>query len=238
MSLLVPPRRFDPAVPEIMDRPGNDAALLRADLHVLESINRFLGGRRIVVGYLDEFLEAAPMSSLNILDLATGSADIPRTIVRWARRRSVRVAITAVDRNPDILRVAREQCAAWPEIRLEQHDLLALPYPTASFDLVFCSLALHHFAKADVVAILRRIHDIARVGYIINDLRRNRVSIGLSKLMARTIITNPIARFDAPASCERAFSVAELRAMATQAGMSNIAIRRHRFFRMALAARK
>jgi ubiquinone/menaquinone biosynthesis C-methylase UbiE len=238
MSLLVPPRRFDPAVPEIMDRPGNDAALLRADLYVLESINRFLGGCRIALRYLDEFLEAAPTSSLNILDLATGSADIPRTIARWARRRGIRVAITAVDGNPDILRVAREECAAWPEICLEQHDLLALPYATASFDLVFCSLALHHFAEADVVAILRRIHDIARVGYIINDLRRNRVAICLSKLMARTIITNPIARFDAPASCERAFSVGELHAMAAQAGITNITIRRHRFFRMALAGRK
>jgi SAM-dependent methyltransferase len=238
MSLLVPPRRFNLAVPEIMDRPGNDVALLRADLDVLESINRFLGGCRIALGYLDEFMEAAPMRSLNILDLATGGADIPRTIVEWTRRRGIRVTITAVDGNPDILRVAREQCAVYPEIHLEQHDLLALPYPTSSFDLVFCSLALHHFAEADVVAILRRIHDIARVGYIINDLRRNRVAIGLSKLMARTIITNPIARFDAPASCERAFSVGELRAMAAQAGITNIAIRRHWFFRMAMAGRK
>src|SRR5271154_2073574 len=112
MSLLVPPRRFDPAVPEIMDRPGNDAALLRADLHVLESINRFLGGRRIALNYLAEFLKVAPMSSLDILDLATGSADIPRTIVRWGRRRGVTITITAVDGNPDILRVAREECTA------------------------------------------------------------------------------------------------------------------------------
>jgi SAM-dependent methyltransferase len=238
MSLLVPPRRFDPAVPEIMDRPGNDPGLLRADLHVLEGINRFLGGRRIALGYLSDFLEVLPMNPLSILDLATGAADIPRTIVRWARGQSVRVEITAVDGNPEILTVAREWCAQWPEIHIGQQDVLALPYPTASFDFVLCSLTLHHFAEPDVVAILRRIHDIARVGYIINDLRRNRIAICLSKLMARTIITNPIARFDAPASCERAFSIAELRAMAAQAGMGHVTVRRHRFFRMVLAGRK
>ena len=238
MSFLSPPRRFDPAVPEIMDRRGNDPELLRADLHLLESINRFLGGHRMALGYLDEFLEVVPMSSLTILDLATGGADIPRTIVPWARGRNVRVEITAVDGNPEIMRIARDQCAEWPEIRVEQHDLLALPHPTASFDVVLCSLALHHFAEADVVAILRRIHDIARVGYIVNDLRRNRIAICLSKLMARTIITNPIARFDAPASCERAFTVAELHALAARAGMGDVAIRRHRFFRMALVGRK
>ena len=238
MRFLSPPRRFDPAVPEIMDRRGNDSELLRADLQVLESINRFLGGHRLTLGYLDEFLRVVPMSSLTILDLATGGADIPRTIVAWARRRNVRVEITAVDRNPEILRIARARCAAWPEIHIEQHDLLALPYPPASFDVVLCSLTLHHFAEADVVAILRRIHDIARVGWIVNDLRRNRIAICLSKLMARTIITNPIARFDAPASCERAFTPDELRALAAQAGVGDAAIRRHRFFRMALVGRK
>jgi SAM-dependent methyltransferase len=238
MSLLVPPRSFDPAVLEIMDRTGNDPGLLRADLHVLEGINRFLGGRRIALGYLSDFLEVLPMKSLSILDLATGAADIPRTIARWARGRGVRVEITAVDGNPEILMVAREWCAQWPEIHIEQHDLLALPFPTASFDFVLCSLTLHHFAEADVVAILRRIHDIARVGYIINDLRRNRIAIWLSKLMAHTIITNPIARFDAPASCERAFSISELRGMAAQVGIRHVTIRRHRFFRMTLAGRK
>ena len=69
-------------------------------------------------------------------------------------------------------------------------------------------------------------------------LRRNRVAVGLSKLMARTIIRNPIARFDAPASCERAFRIAELRAMAARAGLGRFTIYRHRFFRMAMAGHK
>lgn len=97
---------------------------------------------------------------------------------------------------------------------------------------------MHHFSEANGVAILRRIHHIARVGYIVNDLRRNRIAIGLSKLMARTIIRNPIARFDAPASCERAFRIAELRAMAARAGLGRFTIYRHRFFRMAMAGHK
>src|SRR5206468_1163863 len=105
-------------------------------------------------------------------------------------------------------------------------------------DVVLCSLALHHFAEADVVAILRRIHEIARVGYIVNDLRRNRVAIWLSKLLAHTVITNPIAKFDAPASCERAFTVKELRALAHCAGLEQFTIRQHPMFRMALVGRK
>jgi ubiquinone/menaquinone biosynthesis C-methylase UbiE len=227
MSWLVPPRRFDPAVPEIMDRPGQDPDLLREDLDVLEKINAWLGGHRIALRYLAQ-LSPPPRT---ILDLATGAGDVPRVIARWARKRSLEVQITAVDVNPDILRIASERCAAFPEIRIESKNILALPYPPRSFDVVLCALTLHHFAETDAVAILRRIGELARVGYVVNDLRRNRIAIALSKFMARTIITNPIARFDAPASCERAFSVEELRMMAERAGLKNFQIRKHPVFR-------
>lgn len=236
MSLLIPPRRFDPAVPEMMDRPGQDYQLLKEDLAELQRINRALGGYRIPLRYLDQLLQrvSPPIRRFTVLDLATGAADVPRAIVTWAKQRSYAVEITAVDVNPDILRIAREHTVGWPDIRLEQQNLLALPYPPASFDIVLCALALHHFAAPDVIAILRRIHDIARVGYIVNDLRRNRTAIWLSRLMVNTVVTNPIARFDAPASCERAFAMDELRAMAAQAGMLNFRVRRHPVFRMAL----
>jgi len=237
MNLRAPPRRFDPAVPEMMDRPGQDPLLLREDLDVLQKINRRLGGYRIPLRYLREFAREGGRP-LTVLDLATGAADVPREIAQWARAAAIPVHITAVDVNPDILRVAREACAGWPEITIERQDLLSLPYPPASFDLVFCALALHHFSGPDAVAILRRIHDIARVGYVVNDLRRSRVAIWLSRLMARTIISNPIARFDAPASCERAFTVPELRRLAQQAGLRKFRVRRHAVLRMALAGRK
>lgn len=220
-------RRFDPALPEMMDRPGQDPELLRADLTVLAWLNRQCGGYRIPLRYLPAF------QPRTILDLATGGGDVPRAIaLRWD------VKITAVDVNQDILRIARERSAGFPQITFEQHDLRALPYAPASFDVVLCSLALHHFSEPDAVAILRRIHEIARIGYIVNDLRRNRVAVGLTHFMARHIITNPLAKFDAPASCERAFTVDELRAMAQRAGLEQFRIHRHLLFRMALVGRK
>jgi SAM-dependent methyltransferase len=220
-------RRFDPAVPEIMDRPGQNLDLLREDLTVLEWFNRHLGGHAIALRNVAEF------KPRTILDLATGGGDVPRTIAR-----RFNVTITAVDGNPDILQIARERSAGHSSIRFEQQNMLALPYPPGSFDLVLCSLTLHHFAEADVVAILRRIHEIARIGYVVNDMRRNRVAIWLSKLMARTMITNPIARFDAPASCERAFTIAELHTLAQHAGLEQVTIHRHPIFRMVLVGRK
>jgi len=239
MNLLAPPRRFDPNWPEWMDRPGTDRTMLREELQMLESTNRRWGGHHLVLHHLERLLDSRRMSSLRILDLGTGIADIPRAIVVWARRRGVPVSVLAVDGNPVVLEMARESCRGWSEIRLEQHDLLALPFEADSFDLVLCSLALHHFRPGDAVTILRRIQALARLGYIVNDLRRNWLAICSMELLARTVIRSRIVRHDAPQSCRAAFTIHELRAMALQAGLSNFQIKRHHaMFRMVLEGRK
>jgi 2-polyprenyl-3-methyl-5-hydroxy-6-metoxy-1,4-benzoquinol methylase len=144
-----------------------------------------------------------------------------------------------VDGNENVLRSAKEWCRDWPEIQLEQHDLTALPYRPASFDIVLCSLALHHFKTQDAVTVLRRMNEIARVGYILNDLQRTWPAIWAAELLARTLLRSPIVRHDGPQSFRAAFTVAELRSMAREAGMKNFLVKRHQgIFRMVLSGKK
>lgn len=236
MNVVAPARRFDPHVPEMIDLPGLDPALLREELQMLEAMNRRLQGHQLVLDYVQRFLGSPRMKALSILDLGTGAADIPRAIAGWARKHELAVTITAVDCNPKILEIARESCRDWPEIRLEQHDMRALPYAPHSFDLVICSLALHHFDAADSVVILRQINKISRVGYLVNDLRRNWLAIGAMELLGLTVFRNRVFRHDARQSCRAAFTVGELRRLAKQASLDNFQIRRHHgIFRMVLA---
>jgi SAM-dependent methyltransferase len=212
-----------------------DRELLREELRVLENANRNLGGCDLVLHYVQRLVGARSAGPLSILDLATGGGDIPRAIVDWARRCGIPIAITAVDRHPDVLELAREACGAWPEIRLEQQDLLNLSFRPGSFDLVLCSLALHHFAAGDAIIVLRRMQELARAGYIVNDLRRNWLAIGTTELVSRTLVRSPIVRHDAPQSCRSAFTVRELHALAQRAGLRRYVIRRHHaVFRMVL----
>lgn len=239
MNLLAPHRRFDPNCPELIDRPGMAEALLREELQTLENFNRRLGGHRLALQYVKRFVSAVRPASLHILDLGTGAADIPRAIVAWARRCQLPVSLTAVDGNDDILRLARESGRDWPEIRFEHHDLRALPYAPESFDLVLCSLTLHHFGGADAVMLLRRIHELARLGYIVNDLRRNWPAIWITEFLARTAVRSSMFGHDAVQSCRAAFTVCELRALAEQAGLNHFQINRHHaFFRMVLEGKK
>ena len=176
---------------------------------------------------------------MSILDLATGAADIPRAIVAWARQRRLPVRITAVDGNPEVLQIAQELCRGWPEIHLARHDLRALPYPADHFDLVLCSQALHHFGSVDAATILRRIHMLARGGYIVNDLCRNWLLIGSMSFLTRILTRSRVFQNDALQSCWAAFTVRELREMAEQAGLNNFRVTQHHwFFRVVLEGRK
>ena len=239
MNLFAPPRYFNPDQPEWIDRPCMDPVLVREELQMLENANARFGEHQFMLRRVQGLLRSRKVSSLEILDLATGGADIPRAIVDWARKDQLPVTVTAVDSNPEVIRIARESCRDWPEIRIVQHDVQDLPFPPNSFDLVLCSLALHHFTRADVPAILRRMQEIARVGYIVSDLRRNWLAIWTTELWVRTMVKSPIIRNDAPQSCRAAFTVHEFRAMAEQAGLRNFNIRRCQlFFRMFLEGTK
>jgi 2-polyprenyl-3-methyl-5-hydroxy-6-metoxy-1,4-benzoquinol methylase len=176
---------------------------------------------------------------VRVLDLGTGLADIPRALVAWARQNGQPIAITAVDGNPKIMEFARAACRDWPEIHLEQHDLRTLPYAPDSFDVVLCSLALHHFSAADTVTILRRMRELARCGYIASDLRRNRLAITTTRLVAAILFNNRAFRRDAVKSCRAAFTLQELRTITQQAGLGDVKITRHHlFFRMTLEGKK
>lgn len=239
MSFRAPPRHFDPSDSELLDRPDVAPSEVRTIMETLEKANRHLGGHQLMVESVRQLLGSRRPARLRVLDLGTGLADVPRALVAWARQNDLAITVTAVDRNPKILDLARAACRDWPEIHLEQHDLRNLPYVPDSFDVALCSLALHHFSTTDTVAILRRMRELARHGYIASDLRRNWLAITATRLVTLLPFNSEAFRQDAVQSCRAAFTVQELREIALQAHLGNFKItRNHWFFRMTLEGRK
>src|SRR5436190_1765345 len=84
-------RRFDPAEPELMDRPQPVSAELERDLYNLRQLNRFFGSYRLVRHFLRRWLN--PGDRWRMADLATGSGDIPRLAVDYARSIGAAIAV-------------------------------------------------------------------------------------------------------------------------------------------------
>ena len=77
-------RSFDPAVLEMMDRPQPVSSELERDLQRLRQLNRWFGSYRLVSDFMRRWIK--PGARMRIVDLATGSGDIPRLIVDFARK--------------------------------------------------------------------------------------------------------------------------------------------------------
>jgi ubiquinone/menaquinone biosynthesis C-methylase UbiE len=235
MPLFVPIRRFDPARPELMDLPSNDTVLLADDLKNLRTINRYFGGFAAIGKTILPFFHGlAPDIPVEILDLATGSADHPVELSRIARKLGRKVRIIAVDKNPQILEVARRRTQGIPEIEVVHGDLLQLDFTDASFDIVLCSLALHHFSREDAVRILSEMNRICRIGFIVNELNRSWIAAWMAWVYTHVTTRNPLTLHDSYASVLRAFTPSELREMALEAGIKKFDIMTRPFFRLIL----
>lgn len=230
-SLLRVKRSFDPAEPELMDRPQPVSKELERDLENLCQLNRWFGSHRLILYFMGRWME--PGATLRILDLATGAGDIPRRVADFARKIRVNVEIDAIDRQSATLEIARRWSRSYPEISFIEADLLTFN-PAATYDIVLCSLALHHFSDEDAVRALRRCCELSRKYVLVSDLRRSWfLSIGVYLLTA-LIFRESMTKYDGRLSAARAFSFREMEELARQAGWREFGHESFRFARQAM----
>ncbi len=224
-------RQFDPAEPELMDRPQPVSTELETDLRNLRALNRWFGSYALVENFLRRWIRRG--DNMRIVDLATGSGDIPRLIVEHARKVGAEVSVHAVDRQSSTLEIARGLSAQYPEIDFEFADILNFRGGEV-YDLVLCSLALHHFSDDDAVRVLQRCRELSRKFVLVSDLRRRWLATVGVYLLTAAIFREPMTRTDGRLSAARAFSFHELDALAERAGWKNFQHRDFPFARQAI----
>ncbi|PYL10251.1 MAG: hypothetical protein DME33_01455 [Verrucomicrobia bacterium] len=224
-------RSFDPAVLEMMDRPQPVSPELERDLARIRQFNRWFGSYRLILRFMRRWIE--PGARRRIVDLATGSGDIPRLIADYARKIGAQLEIDAVDRQSATLEIAKKLSAGYPEI--SYHEANILEWNSAEgYDVVLCTLTLHHFSDEDAVRLLRQCHQLSRQFVLISDLRRGFLLKAGVYLLTALIFREPMTRYDARLSAARAFSFSEMRDLALRAGWQNFGHEKFRFARQAI----
>lgn len=224
--------RYD--APELLDEDGHDPAELAANLSDIRRVNRLAGGIRTTLRPLPALLDRVPADRpAIILDLATGSGDIPRAILAGTAKAGRPIEIIASDLSPDILSEARRELAGYANVSFAGYDARAVPLPDRSVDIVLCALALHHFAPDEAVTLLREMARLARVGFVLNDITRSRLGHVTAWAASRIATRNRMTHHDMPLSVRRAYTPDELRAMLAEAGLETAVVRQRWLFRMA-----
>jgi len=208
-------RSFDPGVLEMMDRDQPVSAELECDLKRIRQLNRWFGSYRLVLDFVRDWIK--PADKLRIVDLATGSGDIPRLIVDYARKINATVEMDALDRQPATLEIARRLSADYPEISYREANVLEWN-PIEAYDITICTLALHHFSDEDAVRLLGRCRQLSKRFVLVSDLRRSFSLVAGVYLLTALIFREPMTRYDARLSARRAFSFSEMRDLALRAG--------------------
>lgn len=209
--------------PEVMDDPRLDATRHVAALDALGRINRVSGTSGRVLREVLRTARRRP-GPVRILDVACGDGRVLAQVSASAGRRGIRVDAHGCDLSDTALSRAAEVAASMgSEMTLSRVDVTREPLP-GSFDLVVCSLFLHHLSDEDAVGLMvamRRAGDVV----LLQDLRRTRLGLVLAWTGVRLLTRSDVARVDGPRSVRAAFTLNEVRRLSARAGMSDVRIR-------------
>lgn len=223
-----------------MDLPGTTHDDFEEALHDIQWVNLNLRGTQVV---LDELIRMIPPAKkgkvITILDLGTGSADIPRALIDWARSKrselGITFQITALDSHPVAIETAKKETVSYPEIRVIQGDALNLDFTEDSYDFVISSMFMHHLENEEAIELLQEMARIARYGFVVNDLERNPLAWLSIKLLGVVLGKGRVFQNDAPLSVLRGFSARELEEFRRLAGLHDMEIKHCWPFRWVLS---
>ena len=222
---------------EWMDAHDVDPRELEHALKFIRRVNALLGYTRATLSHLERFSRRWKQGErITIIDFATGSADIPRAILKWADRRGFDVQIVGVDLHAATAHIAAQEQDHDPRLRIVQCDVLKLPFDPGSFDYALTAMFLHHLSDDDAVAVLRAMDRVARRGVVAADLLRYRRAYRWISLF--TAFSTPMIRHDARVSVAQAFSKQEVLHLRDRAGLRFADYFHHFGHRFALAGEK
>ncbi len=224
---------------EWMDRDDIEPSLHRSALRGLKRINLFSGTAKILANAIAQGLAPAretqasndtlPKTSqpFRILDIACGGGDVSIQLAKRLGQLGIPCEIVGWDRSETALEIARAFAREKSlPIVFEKHDVLEDDFGS-DFDVIYCTLFLHHLTESDSIRLMRKMYRSARKTCLIDDLRRTRFGLALAELACRVLTNSPVVRQDGPQSVRAAYADSEFLELAKKAQLPPPTIRHH-----------
>lgn len=228
---------------EQIDDPSQPLADLTTSMTDVARTNRWFGGVAATLTHVARLAKDQPSGRpLRILDIGTGSADIPIAVAEWGRRRDLTIEVTAVDNLAGMLAIAKanvdgvdkDTLQGGSGIRFVLAEAGRLPFAEKSFDIVTCALMFHHIGFERAAKLLASMDRLSTIGFVASDLRRDAISLMMVDSGLRMMRAHPITRNDGPVSVRRAYTVPEYRKMVAISGVDGVEVYTHWYYRVSL----
>ena len=215
-------------VPELMDDPSLDYESHAQALRGLGRLNAASNGPGSIWAEIEREARLAAGASrspksaktLRILDIATGGGDTPIALYHKAKQAGLKVEIVGSDISLNAIAYAKANALQKKaEIEFVSMDVFQDQLPT-DFDIIVTSLFTHHLDPGDVVMLLAKMSQAARLKVIVNDLVRSEISYLSVWLATRLLSRSTVVHYDGPVSVNASYTGSEFQDMARQAGMA------------------
>ncbi|PKO17032.1 methyltransferase type 12 [candidate division BRC1 bacterium HGW-BRC1-1] len=214
---------------ELLDEPDCSPELAAASYRFMEMVNARFGG----VAVVRRFISQQSNAPLRVLDIGSGSCDIPLAVSRWARRRGRAVRFTCLEPAAGAAAIARERLAAAgdPAVGLLQEDAFEHA-PVEPYDCAVSSMCFHHLGDEEILRLLERMRSQVRGPVLINDLLRSRWSALVTRALLAVVGAPAGVRHDALLSIRRGFRPDELSALLSRLPHASATVTTAPFFRV------
>lgn len=214
--------------PELMDQPGLSEREHGSALKGLRRVNWWSRSTAILWPSIQKLSRAVDQRPLRILDIASGGGDVALGIAQRAQRAGLAVEVDGCDISPYAVKHASDLAERMQldQVQFYERDILQEPV-VKKYDVVMCSLFLHHLDEAQAVQLFSIVSQATRHLVLVNDLRRSRAGYWLAWAGCRLLTRSPIVHIDGPLSVAGAFTMDEAAALAEQGGLSGFQMTRH-----------
>lgn len=188
-----------------------DSNRLRRTIRQFKLINYlFSSSGRLLHEHFFSIMEKYPDRIYTLLDVGAGGCDIAIWAAREARKRGLKLNITALDNDKRILPIAYQAIRDYPEIQIVEGNALDLSR-LGPFDFVFSNHFLHHLAWGDIKIFLERIIAQTRLAFVMNDLKRSNWAYLGFTIFSGVMTPRSFHFYDGRLSIRRAFLPEEFR---------------------------
>lgn len=211
---------------EIMDNFSMEGEILSEALDKIAGINRLLGGNKITVEGVKELLKGKNQKSeITILDVGCGNGDMLRTLAEFGKAEGYKFQLYGMDANAFTVNYAKKLSIDYNNIQYVCEDIFDEIKQDRQYDVILCTLTLHHFKDDEIVKLLEGFRKQAVFGIVINDLQRSKLAYYLFIAVCKVFRLNHMSKDDGLVSILRGFKKADLLNYARQLNIKKYILR-------------
>ena len=203
--------KFRTNEPEIMDDFAMEGEILQEALDKIAKINQLLGGNKLTLRGVQELIQDIDKSKqITIVDVGCGNGDMLRKLADFGKKNKYIFNLIGIDANDFTVNYARKLSVSYSNISYRCEDIFDKQFSELKYDIVLCTLTLHHFKNNEIENLLQLFYENSKIGIVINDLQRSAISYRLFQLLCFVFRLDEMPKKDGLTSILRGFKKQDL----------------------------